>query len=103
VAALVKCRSCNKLFRMLTTDKGAKMPVDPDPTGSAVGIARLGTGNCVVLPGDRVHVLKKDEPYDGQLYTSHFATCEDSRRWWNKGSLRKAVDQVLAKAREGLD
>lgn len=99
---LLRCRSCDKWVWFLTTDKGAKMPINPEPTGSAVGIARLGEGNCVVLPGDRVHVLKKDEPHDGPLHMSHFATCEDSRRWFNRGSLRKAVDAAIARVKEGL-
>jgi hypothetical protein len=101
MAELMKCRSCDKGIRMLTTDKGAKMPVDPDPTGSSTGILRLGEGNCVVLPGDRVHVLRKDEPFDGPLHKSHFATCPDAARWWNKGRLRKAVDDAIDRVKSG--
>lgn len=102
MAELTRCRSCSKAFRLLTTDKGAKMPVDPDPTGSSVGLARLGSGNCIVLPGDRVHVLRKDEPHDGEIYTPHFATCPDTKRWWNKAALRKAADEAIARVKEGL-
>lgn len=100
MADLMKCRSCNKAFRQLTTDKGAKMPVDPDPTGSSAGTTRVGTGNCIVLPGDRVHVLRKDEPHDGPLYTPHFATCPDARRWQNRGEFRKAVDDAIARVKD---
>jgi hypothetical protein len=82
------------------------MPLDPDPAGRSTGLARTAFGPlapALAIDGaSRVHVLRPDELYDGDLYVSHFATCPEARRW-NRKILRKAHDRTVARVREGLD
>ena len=82
------------------------MPLDPDPAGRSTGLARTANGplvaTLVIRVDGRIHVLRPDEPLDGDLYVSHFATCPEARRW-NRKILRKARDRTVARVREGLD
>lgn len=60
------CRSCRAPVRWLKTEKGASMPVDPEP---------VEDGN-VVIDGERAIVLRKGEAGPpGLRYVAHFATC----------------------------
>jgi hypothetical protein len=110
VADLERCRSCNRPMRMLLTGSvrsgfPVRMPVDPDPTGKSVGCVRTGTGNLRMLPGGlEVRVLRKDEYYDGDLYTPHWGTCPDARRWTREGRKAdaEAAAEIRKKLREGL-
>jgi hypothetical protein len=66
------CRSCGAEIVWAFTDKGKKIPLDPDrsPIGK------------IALIGQRAHVLSKAElSYLGEgrsLYVSHFATCPNA-------------------------
>ena len=101
MAELAKCWGCNKPVRFVPTEKGKLMPLDPDPADHSLGTARLGNASLAIRDG-RVHVLRPDEPWDGDLYVAHFATCPEARRS-NRRILRKAVDAALARVKEGLD
>jgi hypothetical protein len=101
VTELAKCWGCHKPVRFVPTEKGNLMPLDPDPADHSLGTARLGNASLAIRDG-RVHVLRPDEPWDGDLYVAHFATCPEARRS-NRRILRKAVDAALARVKEGLD
>jgi hypothetical protein len=80
------------------------MPLDPDPAGRSAGLERTAFGPqapSVVIREGKVHVLRPDEPWDGDLYLSHFATCPEARRWKHK-ALRRAADRARARVLEGL-
>ncbi len=81
------------------------MPVDPDPAGLSSGLERVAYGEVLptlVIRDGRIHVLRPDEPWDGELYVSHFATCPEARRW-NRKILRKAADAARARVMDGLE
>lgn len=105
MADLVKCRSCHKPMRLVPTERGRRMPLDPDPAGRSTGIERVAYGDVppgLVIREGRVHVLRPDEPWDGDLYVSHFATCPEARRWSDRKLLRRAADRARARVLEGL-
>jgi len=92
-------------MRLVPTEKGRRMPVDPDPAGRSTGLLREAYGPMaptLVIRDRRVHVLRPDEPWDGDLFISHFATCREARRWDRK-ILRRAAARAHARVREGLD
>lgn len=71
---MTRCRSCDAPVLWAKTEKGRRMPLDPEPyTGSepaGVFVLRFfeaGTPTAVAVPPEAF----KDEP----LYRSHFATC----------------------------
>jgi hypothetical protein len=102
---LTKCRDCHKPIWLVDTEKGHRMPVDPDPAGRSTGLEREAFGapapNLVILRDGRVHVLRGDERWHGELYLSHFATCAYARRS-NRKALRRAFDRTRARVFEGL-
>ena len=58
-----------------TSDTGKKAPLDPEPRSD---------GN-IVFEGDpsdrRIKYLEKGNPYTGDRYVSHFATCPQRDSW----------------------
>ena len=75
---LSTCRSCDAPILWVVTEKGKRMPLDPEPTED------LQLGAFIKLRvepnGDKVvHFLKPDErsPSAKQRYSSHFQTCPD--------------------------
>ena len=102
MAELTKCRGCHKAFRMVATERGRQMPVDPDPTGHSTGTERTGAGVLVIREGV-VHVLRPDEEWSGPLYTSHFATCREAQRWANRKVQRRLAEEARARVLDGLD
>jgi len=101
MAELTKCRGCHKAVRIVATERGKQMPVDPDPTGHSTGTERTGAG-VLVIRESVVHVLRPDEAWSGPLYVSHFATCREARRS-NRRVLRKAVDAARARVVDELE
>ena len=102
---LIKCRGCHKSMRLVPTEKGHRMPVDPDPAGRSTGLERVAFGPLaptLAIREGRVHVLRPEEPWDGDLYLSHFATCPEARRS-NRKILRRAADRARARVWDGLD
>jgi hypothetical protein len=92
-------------MRLIPTEKGRRMPVDPDPAGLSGGLERIAYGEMaptITIRDGRVHVLRPDESWDGELYVSHFATCPEARRQ-NRKILRRAADRARARVWEGLD
>jgi len=86
-------------MRMVPTEKGKLMPLNPEPAGSSAGTAREGPSTIALVEG-RAHVLRPDEPWDGPLYVSHFATCPEARRWSRHGKLRQAADAAIERVRK---
>lgn len=102
---LVRCRSCHRPIRLVLTEKGRRMPLDPDPAGRSVGLERVtfsGPAPSLAIREGRVHVLRPDEPWDGDLFVSHFATCPEARRW-NRKILRRAADRTRARVFDDLE
>lgn len=60
VGVLTTCRSCGRCIVWLVTDKGRRMPVDPEG----------------VKPGETV--------YEHGRHVSHFATCPQADQWRKK-------------------
>lgn len=92
-------------MRLIPTEKGRRMPVDPDPAGLSGGLERIAYGEVtpmIAIRNGLVHILKPEEPYEGELYVSHFATCPEARRWSKRKVLRRAADRARARVLEGL-
>lgn len=68
-----RCRSCEAPVRWVYTEKGRRMPLDPDPyTGPEP------TGLFVIRPGDIALAVPPDAFPGEPLYRSHFATCPNA-------------------------
>lgn len=66
-----RCRSCGAPIWWAVTEKGGRMPLDPDPVPDGnVVINNYGVA-VVITPGDWTH--------DGQRYVAHFATCPNAK------------------------
>ena len=86
-----RCRGCGAPVRWVTTEKGRRMPLDPEPVEvDAINAARglfvirpglLGEGERViaVTPG---FVEESREP----VYISHFATCPEAKTFRRRKS-----------------
>jgi len=61
-----KCRWCGKPMKWADTEKGKKIPLDPDP---------VDNGNIELVNGIARVVGQSDNPADIR-HISHFATCE---------------------------
>ena len=75
------CRSCGAPIRWGVTEKGQRIPLDPDavPNGNVV-VTAWAEGNPqirVFAPGDVPH----GEPL---RYFSHFVTCPQAGEWRRK-------------------
>lgn len=66
-----ECKACGEEMRWAKTAAGKSIPLDPDPTSA---------GNIVLEDGVAV-VLPDPAKYDGEKYTSHFATCPDAKKF----------------------
>ena len=69
------CQWCGKPVRWVTTERGRRMCLDPEPTPS---------GNVALVAdegGQRARALTAAELYDwrGQLWMPHIATCPHVR------------------------
>lgn len=64
-----ECRSCKEPIVWVTTRKGKKMPLDPDPVPNGP----------FIYDGDpeeaRVVYIGEKDRYTGDRYASHFSTC----------------------------
>lgn len=74
-------KGCGKSIAFRLTRTGAKMPLDPVPVPDG-NVALIGEsddreGIAEVLEGDR------GDGYEGHLYITHFATCQDGARFRN--------------------
>jgi hypothetical protein len=73
-----RCRSCRKPIRWALTEKGRRMPLDPDPYegDDPRGLFVLRSGDAgpvaVAAPADAF----PEEPH----YRTHFATCPNATR-----------------------
>jgi hypothetical protein len=70
-----RCRSCQAPIRWAFTEKGRRMPLDPDPyTGPEPGgLFVIRDQTAIAVPPDAF----PDEPH----YRSHWATCNDPKRF----------------------
>jgi len=68
------CRTCGAPIRWARTERGARIPLDIDPTDRGVFIV---TGRD---RGD-VTVRTAHDGDDPMRYQSHFATCPDAASW----------------------
>lgn len=67
MADLVPCRSCRKPIFFALTEKGHRMPIDPEPRmdGSLIVTEEVDGPTCRAAPLD----------FSGPRFLSHFATC----------------------------
>lgn len=73
---LSKCRSCGaEMMWARAENSGKRIPLDAEPTPTG-NVILCGYGEDVVC-----RYLKKDEPHDGNRYTSHFASCPQAQQW----------------------
>jgi hypothetical protein len=70
-----RCRSCGAPIRWTRTEKGRRMPIDPEP---------VPEGNIVLRELDEATPLALSVPPaafpDEPRYLSHFATCPDAAK-----------------------
>lgn len=71
MAKLRPCRSCGSQIRMVPTNKGRWIPLNPDP--DLGGNVRVVGGVATVLAG--VTLLEAQADRRGALYRTHFSTC----------------------------
>lgn len=80
-----KCRSCGAKIIWAVTEKGRRMPIDPQPVGRGNIQLRqqpplpplavyLGQDTIAHLPPGQLE----------RLLTSHFATCPQANKWRKK-------------------
>lgn len=65
------CRSCKQPIRFGLTEKGRRMPIDPQP---------VPDGNVVFIDEQNVRVLSAGEVVDGPRFQSHFVSCPSAAR-----------------------
>ena len=65
------CSTCGARMVWVVTDKGKRMPLDPEPTAD---------GNVVRTGEQTVRYLTAGEAWTGLRFTSHFATCPDAAK-----------------------
>ena len=78
-----ECHTCHAPIRWVKTQKGKRMPLNPEATRDG----------CWVFEGDPEDnpplAIRLDNDaaalYTGEKYTSHFETCPDARRWSRRG------------------
>jgi hypothetical protein len=66
-----RCRSCGATITWAATERGHRMPLEPDPAGGWLvryGLAVMITGT--VAPGEQE-----------TRYIPHFAGCPDANQW----------------------
>ena len=72
------CRSCGAPIRWVLTDKGRRMPLDPDPhpDGNIMPVTVTVGG---AFPREETRAFVTTAP-DGPAWRSHFATCPHAAR-----------------------
>jgi hypothetical protein len=78
------CRSCGAPLLWAVTEKGRRIPLDPDPyTGDDPrGLYVLRNGN-----GAPLAVATTPDAFPGEpVYRSHFASCDDPARFRRKAT-----------------
>lgn len=71
------CKSCGAKMMWAVTENGKRIPLDLDPVSNGNMILVHGPDRSVVT----AHYLKKDEETTEDRYTSHFASCPQSKLW----------------------
>lgn len=66
----VACNRCGRQIAWVTTDRGNRMPIDPDPTPGGIVYVRMVNNRPVATV-----VVKGDARPPGVAFTAHFATC----------------------------
>lgn len=76
-----ECRSCGAPIRWAITEKGRRMPLDPDPHPDGNVMVEHAAGadhsGVVVFAGRLLH---EERDLGTPLYRSHFASCPDARK-----------------------
>lgn len=74
-----RCRSCGAEVIWTTTVRGQKHPLDAVPVLDGPWVIRPSES------GDRLVQWSEVQDPSEPRYTSHFATCRDSKEWSRKG------------------
>jgi hypothetical protein len=82
-----KCRSCRAQVTWAVTEKGKRTPIDFAPVASGnIFLRSLGPGRpplAIYKSADEIAELKANNPLV-KLFTSHFSTCPESKKWRKK-------------------
>jgi hypothetical protein len=80
------CRSCHQSITWAVTQKGKRMPLDPEPT-AAGNIVLTHADPPVAIPQSKISVEQlraqcERDPQGGplRLYTSHWTTCDADKQ-----------------------
>lgn len=78
------CRSCQAPILWVRTERGAKMPLDPEPAERATNPTARGLfvlRDTKSAEGPLAIAITPRTFEDEQAYTSHFATCPHAAQW----------------------
>lgn len=67
-----KCKSCGASIVWGVTEKGRRMPLDPEPSPEWGNVERVGGDDVRVLSGATLDAARAANT---RLFVSHFATC----------------------------
>jgi hypothetical protein len=76
LASVADCRSCGAPVIWTVTERGKRMPVDAEPNPQGNIRLEQSTGDAPLTA-----VYMRERTASVELYTSHFATCPQSRQW----------------------
>lgn len=79
------CRSCRAPIRWAHTQKGHRIPLDPEPVEG---------GNLVEVAPGIVRVVEPGDP-SGARFVSHFATCPNAGAHRRRGRDRGRAPQAV--------
>lgn len=80
------CRSCNAKILWAVTEKGKRMPVDAvaSEKGNIFLQHRPNLEPLAVYMTDQQRDSAKGTLMEHRMYTSHFATCPQAKKWRKK-------------------
>jgi len=80
------CRSCGAKILWAVTEKGKRMPLDAEPSeaGNIFLQHRPNQNPLAVYTTEEQRKATKGTLMEHRLFTSHFATCPQAKKWRKK-------------------
>lgn len=75
-SSVADCRSCGAPVIWTVTERGKRMPVDADPDPQGNIRLEQSTGDAPLTA-----VYTREWTAGAELYVSHFATCDQPKKW----------------------